>query len=185
MLGGWNIVTQLVIAVLAMAGLAALGSIDPATFSTALGNAADTVSTVERAATRTSIGIGLEHESSAVIDMLIARKGDIGRVDVTNATDRELKIRLPEGWARTEARGGSLWLVTEEDPEFGSVRWTLPARMTMVLSAPVSPDVITFSSQSLQPASVRVTMVDLDTQASNNHTVLFQGTATVDLWERE
>ncbi len=171
----WNLGTQIAIAVSAMMVLALLGMIDRNVFSAALGNA-------EKAAPEVSIDIGLEHDGPVDLGMLVARKGTAGLIEVNNTSNAPLKISLPEGWERTEVRGGSIWLITEEDPEFGYIRWMLPPKMGMTLRTTSVPDVITYHSPSGQTASIRVTSVDVETSAKNQRTLLFQNAAQVKLW---
>lgn len=171
----WNLGMQIAIAVTAMMVLALLGVVDRNVFSAALGNAEKTVPEV-------AIDIGLEHDGPVDLGLLVARKAPLGYVEVSNTSNAPLKISLPEGWVRTEVRGGSLWLVTEEDPEFGYIRWMLPPKMTMVMTTKKAPDVITFHSPSGQTASVRVKSIDLVSSAKNERTLLFQNVAQVKLW---
>jgi hypothetical protein len=171
---GWHLGTQVAIAVSAMAVLALLGVVDRSMFSAALGNAKNSAPVVTE--------IGLQHETPAAVDMLVARKGDLGYVDVNNTSAFPLKISLPETWERTSVRGGSIWLVTQEDPEMGFVRWTLPAKMGMTLRTKQVPDSILFHSPSGQTASVRITSVNVATDEKFEHSLLFQNTAEAKIW---
>ncbi|HRH93137.1 MAG TPA: hypothetical protein PKV72_01250 [Candidatus Peribacteria bacterium] len=174
----WNLGTQIAIAVSAMMVLALLGVVDRNVFSAALGNA-------EKTAPEVAIDIGLEHDGPADLSLLVARKGTLGYVEVSNTSNAPLKLSLPETWQRNEVRGGSIWLVTEEDPEFGYIRWMLPPKMSMTMKAKTAPDVITFHSPSGQTASIRVKSVDLTTDAKNERTLLFQTVAQVKLWQAD
>jgi hypothetical protein len=174
---GWQLGTQMLIAISAMAALALLGFVDRNMFSAALGRAEPT--------TTVSIDVGLEHEGPADLTMLIARKGPLGYTEIKNTSDKPLKISLPEKWERTEVSGGNMWLVEQSDPEFGFVKWTIPAKMGMSLRAPQVPDEIVFHSPSGQTASVRITSVDLEDSARNERTLLFQNVAQAKIWQAD
>ena len=79
--------------------------------------------------------------------------------------------------------GGSLWLVTEEDPEFHFIRWTIPAHMGMAMRVPQVPDTITFHNPSGLPTSIRLTTVDLGNETKDERTLLFQNQAMAGLWD--
>ncbi len=171
---GWNLGMQIGIAVSAMALLALLGVVDRNIFSAALGTAKDP--------TIVAVDIGLEHDAPTAVDMLVARKGMLGHIEVNNTSTFPLEVSLPEGWERTEVRGGSIWLVVQSDPEFGFVKWTIPAKMGMTLKTTQVPDEITFHSPSGQTASIRVTSVDIQTEERHDRSLLFQNVAQTKLW---
>ncbi len=171
---GWHLGTQVAIAVSAMAVLAVLGVVDRSMFSAALGNAKNSAAVVAE--------IGLQHETPTAVDMLVARKGELGHIEINNSSAFPLKVSLPEDWERTEVRGGSIWLVTQEDPDFGFIRWTIPAKMGMTLRTKQAPDSVLLHSPSGQTASVRITSVDLATDEKHERTLLFQNTAEAKIW---
>ena len=174
---GWQLGAQLAIAVSAMAVLALLGFVDRSIFSAALGTA--------KVPTTVAIDIGIEHAQPTDMTMLVARKGPLGYIELNNTSNFPLSISLPETWERSEVSGGSMWLVTQKDPEFGFVRWTIPAHMGMTMHAPQVPDEITFHSPSGFTASIRITSVDVQDSTRNERTLLFQNVTQVKLWVSE
>lgn len=171
---GWHFGTQIAIAVSAMAVLAVLGVVDRGMFAAALGNAKHPSAVVA--------DIGLQHDTPTAVDMLVARKGELGHIDINNTSAFPLHISLPEEWERTSVRGGSIWLVTQQDPEMGFIRWMLPAKMGMTLRTKHVPDSVVFHSPSGQTASVRVTSVDVETDQKFERSLLFQTTAEARMW---
>lgn len=168
---------HLIIAVLAIAVLSGLGLLDRATFSTQNTKAEETV--IKQ--------IGIEHESTnASAVMILARKGPVGYASVENTSPAAIAISLPQTWKRAEVTGATISEVQAGTPEFGMIRWTLPAGAGMKLFFTDVPSTLQFLSPSQGTIAVTLHAIDLVNNTHNTSVVLLQQSGNAEnLWERK
>lgn len=134
---------------------------------------------------RDSAEIGIEHEGPVNMSFNIARKGDLGFLRIDGDVTTTIFVSVPQDWERTAVHGATLKEVIADAPEFGFIRWTLPAGAGISMRIPHVPDEFRFLSPSQGVATIGVTTVDLTTEIYDERTVLLQQESGIGLWDDE
>ncbi len=166
---------HLIIASSAIAVLMLLGIVDRVTFSTLLSNAANPL----------PVTIGIEHNGSAVLAVVIARKTNAGYASIINDSGEGVHVSVPSEWKRIEVTGTALTNVTEDVVLLGFTRYALPAGAGIKMLLPLAPSGLFFESPSASTAAINLQTIDLTDESVTQRTVLVKDKTLVRLWESD